>query len=172
MSTTQYHLKIPFLHTVEIISQYGALIFLGSITAIFIRRALMLGHLVDEKRILLEKTIGERDRAYMQLNLAYMEAVNRIATTAELRDPETENHIRRISAYTLLLAQALGKSREISKKIFYASPMHDIGKVGIPDEILLKESLLNDSEWEIMKTHTTIGAKNTRGCSIACAENS
>lgn len=64
-----------------------------------------------------------------------------------------------MSHYSQTLAKALGHSEEIAEKILHASPMHDIGKIGIPDRILQKPGKLDPEEWEIMKTHPTIGAE-------------
>ncbi len=90
-----------------------------------------------------------------------------MAKLAESRDPETGNHLERIRHYSRTLAQTL-KDRQIFpgqvddvfvENIFQTSPLHDIGKVGIPDHVLLKPDRLDDSEFEVMKAHTTIGHK-------------
>ena len=78
---------------------------------------------------------------------------------AEYRDEETGNHILRMSHISALLARAIGWDEEACELILHASPMHDIGKIGIPDAILLKPGKLEPNEWDIMKTHTTIGEK-------------
>lgn len=80
-----------------------------------------------------------------------------LGRTAEFKDPETANHVARVANYSKLLAKEYGLNEEIQDLIFYASPFHDIGKVGIPDNILLKPGRLNDEEFEIMKQHATIG---------------
>lgn len=89
-----------------------------------------------------------------------------LAKLAESRDPETGAHLDRVRAYTRLLASLLHArggepiaSEEFVDLIALTSPLHDIGKVGIPDSILLKAGPLTDAEFEIMKTHTTIGAQ-------------
>src|SRR5436190_3867804 len=86
---------------------------------------------------------------------------------AESRDPETGAHLERVRSYCRVLAQDLAgleKYRdqitpEYARLIYLTSPLHDIGKVGIPDGVLLKPGRLSDREFEIMKTHTTIGAQ-------------
>lgn len=88
-----------------------------------------------------------------------------LAKLAESRDPETGNHLERIRFYSKELAEAIGRSgsstQEIDRlfidNIFLTSPLHDIGKVGIPDAILLKPGKFNNEEFEIMKTHSRIG---------------
>ena len=84
--------------------------------------------------------------------------VRKLGRAAEYRDNETGLHIIRMSQIAALLASRLGLSATESEEILNAAPMHDIGKIGIPDEILLKPGKLDPDEWEIMKTHTVIGA--------------
>ncbi len=92
-------------------------------------------------------------------------AVFALAKLAESRDPETGRHLDRIRSYSRILAEQLliterypeTLSLEFVEDVFITSPLHDIGKVGIPDNVLLKPGQLSDREFEIMKTHTTIG---------------
>lgn len=86
-----------------------------------------------------------------------LDLVCRLSQAAEFKDKQTSLHITRVSRISYLIAQALGLSDEQCDLILNAAPMHDIGKVGIPDNILLKPGKLTESEWEIMKTHTSIG---------------
>jgi len=83
----------------------------------------------------------------------------------ESRSKETGNHVKRVAEYSYVLALGLGISQEDAEKLKLASPMHDIGKVAIPDAVLKKPGKLTDEEYDIMKTHTTIGynlLKNSR----------
>ncbi|MBI3546450.1 MAG: response regulator [Gammaproteobacteria bacterium] len=73
------------------------------------------------------------------------------------RDEETGNHMHRVAHVSRLIAQELKYDEQFCDMIYLAAPMHDIGKVGIPDKILLKPGRLTAEEWEVMKTHTTIG---------------
>src|SRR4030042_2037786 len=82
---------------------------------------------------------------------------------AEYRDEETAAHIRRVGDYCRHIAEYLGWTEENQEVILYASPMHDIGKVGIPLEILLKRSKLNEEEFALVKNHTLIGANILHG---------
>lgn len=80
-----------------------------------------------------------------------------LGEVGETRSEETGNHVRRVAEYTKLLGQLYGLDREEVNYIYTASPMHDIGKVGIPDAILLKPGKLTENEYEVMKTHASIG---------------
>ncbi len=94
-------------------------------------------------------------------------AIFAMAKLAESRDPETGAHLERVRSYSRLLAQHLAPAPrfrdevtpEFVRLIYLTSPLHDIGKVGIPDSVLLKPGRLSDREFEIMKTHTTLGAQ-------------
>jgi len=85
------------------------------------------------------------------------ESLIMLGKTAEFKDPETANHIERVAHYSKLLANKYGLSEEIQDVIYYSSPFHDIGKVGIKDSILLKPGKLTEDEYAIMKTHASIG---------------
>ena len=87
------------------------------------------------------------------------ESLGRLMAIAEYKDADTGNHIKRVSNYAKVIAKNLGMNELYQERIFYSSPMHDIGKVGIPDEIILKQGKLNEQEFKIMKTHCDIGYK-------------
>ena len=78
---------------------------------------------------------------------------------AEHKDEDTGAHVQRISYYSRELARMLGLDEAFVDKIFFASPMHDVGKIGIHDDILLKPGSLTPAEWEVMKGHAAMGAK-------------
>ncbi len=80
-----------------------------------------------------------------------------LAKAGEFRDEGTGNHIQRMAHYSVVIARALGLPDHTLDELEYASPMHDIGKIGIPDAILLKPGKLTTEEWEVMKQHTIIG---------------
>lgn len=109
---------------------------------------------------LLEGEVRLRSR---ELQNSFEEGLYMLMRAAEYRDDETGAHIQRISLYTRLLAESIGMDPDYCNTIFLASPMHDIGKIGIPDHILLKSGELTPHEWEVMKTHTTIGEKILEG---------
>ncbi|HEY6837132.1 MAG TPA: HD domain-containing phosphohydrolase [Geobacteraceae bacterium] len=102
-----------------------------------------------------EKTVELRD--------AYLDTIYRLTIAAEYKDEDTYFHIRRISQYTILLAREIGLSEEEAEIVYYASPMHDVGKIGIPDSILLKPGPLTPGEFDVMKKHTLIGGKILQG---------
>jgi len=106
--------------------------------------------------IILEKKIKERTK---ELYDSRVEVVHRLVFAAEYKDPETGSHIRRMSHYSALIAREYGLNEKDCEQILIASSMHDLGKIGIPDSILLKPGKLEKEEWEIMKTHSSIGAK-------------
>jgi len=98
-----------------------------------------------------------------QLRNGYIDTIYRLTLASEFKDEDTGAHIKRISYYTKEMALKMGMDTDFTESIFYASPMHDIGKVGIPDSILLKEGPLDEEEWVIMKTHASLGAQILRG---------
>jgi len=87
----------------------------------------------------------------------------RLGRASEFRDLETGGHIKRMSYYSKLLAELYGLDKEECELILYAAPLHDIGKVGIPDSILLKPGRFEAEEFEIMKQHSALGAKMLEG---------
>lgn len=109
----------------------------------------------DQNRLLEEKV---RQRT-AELNASRLEIIQRLSRAAEFKDNETGLHIYRISHYSRLLAQKLGLSPTYIDLLFNAAPMHDVGKIGIPDRILLKPGLLDPDERAIMQQHTIIGAE-------------
>jgi putative two-component system response regulator len=119
-----------------------------------------LHKLVRDENALLEARVHERTR---ELRNTRLQIVQRLGRAAEYRDNETGYHILRMSHTSALLARSLGWDPGRCELLLHASPMHDIGKIGIPDHILLKPGKLSPEEWEIMKTHTTIGAHILEG---------
>ena len=106
----------------------------------------------------MNKTIRNLKAAHGDLHKAFLDTIHRLALAAEYKDEETGNHIARMSRYSSLIAEKMGFSEKEVKNILHASPLHDLGKIGIPDSILLKPGKLTDEEFTIMKTHTIIGA--------------
>jgi putative two-component system response regulator len=98
-----------------------------------------------------------------QLRKSFIDSIYCLTRAAERRDDDTASHIKRTSHYTRFLAMEIGCADEDVDIFFYASPMHDIGKIGIPDHILLKQAPLTKEEFDIIKTHTTIGASILSG---------
>ncbi len=110
---------------------------------------------------LLESEVAARTAQLLQsreeLKESYHDTVLRLTIASEFKDEDTATHISRVGLYCGLLAGVLGWSAEEQELITYAAPMHDIGKIGIPSEILLKRGKLNNEEFALMKTHTSIG---------------
>jgi putative two-component system response regulator len=104
----------------------------------------------------LEKKVADRTR---ELEESQVEVLERLAAAVEFRDDDTGNHTRRVAQVSALLAQTVGLDTTSIELIKRAAPLHDIGKVGIPDNILLKAGPLTAEEFETMKTHTVIGSR-------------
>jgi putative two-component system response regulator len=105
---------------------------------------------------ILEQQVKERSQ---ELVSSYFDTILTITRAAEFRDEETGAHIRRIGLYSRDLARELGMEDDFVETIFYASPLHDVGKIGIPDHILFKPGPLLPDELAVMKTHAPLGAK-------------
>ncbi|KTB47424.1 Response regulator containing a CheY-like receiver domain and an HD-GYP domain [Dehalogenimonas alkenigignens] len=134
------------------------------VIALSARRALekrSLEHKIIEYQATLEQRINDRSKelahAVARLKSASIDTVIRLSRAAEYKDGDTSSHILRVSRYSTIIAERLNLSPSEIEGILYASMMHDIGKIGVPDKILLKPGRLDEAEWESMKQHTTIG---------------
>jgi putative two-component system response regulator len=118
----------------------------------------------------LEERVRERTaeltRRTVELEEARIEILQRLARAAEFRDDETGLHTQRVGRTAALLAEGLGIAPSEVEVIRRAAPLHDIGKIGIPDAVLLKGGRLSLDEFEVMKTHTLIGADILSGSSV------
>jgi len=110
--------------------------------------------LANHNRIL-EEQVRERTA---QIEEAYRDTVFTLVRASEHKDEETGHHVRRISDYCQVMAEAMDLPADFQSVIYHASPMHDIGKIGIPDHVLQKPSGFTPEEWIIMRTHCTQGA--------------
>lgn len=114
-------------------------------------------------RLFLEAEVKEKTERISSLarevDSARIEALETLAIAAEHRDNDTGEHIRRIGSYAEILAVGLGWSERAARQIRMAATLHDIGKIGVPDDILMKPGRLSDAEIVIMQTHTIIGHK-------------
>ena len=111
--------------------------------------------MVNDQKDVLEEMVRVRTE---ELHQTRLQVVRRLGQAAEFRDNETGLHIVRMSQYATLLARSLGWNDADCELMLNASPMHDIGKIGIPDAILLKPGKLEPHEWAIMQTHAQLGA--------------
>ncbi|MFW6044426.1 MAG: HD domain-containing phosphohydrolase [Planctomycetota bacterium] len=124
-----------------------------------------LEEMVDKRTAALRETMEELANSKKEVQNAYVETINRLALAAEFKDRGTGFHIERVSRCTGILAEKCGIDTDKIEVVRYASYMHDVGKVGIPDDILLKPGKLEEKEWETMKTHTKLGQELLSGSS-------
>ncbi|MFQ5596997.1 MAG: HD domain-containing phosphohydrolase [Nitrospiria bacterium] len=108
----------------------------------------------------LEQMVQERTKELYDTRL---QAIHLLGRAVEYRDNDTGMHIIRISKVSALLGKAMGLTELECDLLYNASPMHDIGKIGIPDKILFKRGRLNAEEWGVMKAHATMGAEMLSG---------
>lgn len=121
---------------------------------------------VLERTAALRETIGRLERSEAELRRVREEAIRRLSWAAEFRNLETGQHIVRMSLYAHLIARHAGISADRAEQIRIASPMHDVGKIGIPDAILLKPGPLTSEEREVMKAHAEIGHRILTGSGV------
>jgi len=115
---------------------------------------------IQSQNQVLEAKVRERTRA---LEEAQIEILERLAVAAEFRDDNTGQHTERVGQMAALLAKQIGLPDAQVALIRRAAPLHDVGKIGVPDSILLKLGKLTDEEFDLVKTHTTIGARILSG---------
>jgi putative two-component system response regulator len=122
-----------------------------------IRSVLRTKHLADklkEQNELLEQRVQERTA---ELAASRLDILWRLGKAAEYRDEETGNHVVRVASYSHLVAKALGLNDDYCSTLFLAAPLHDVGKIGVSDSILLKPGKLSGQEWIAMKRHCEMG---------------
>jgi two-component system, response regulator RpfG len=115
---------------------------------------------LEDRRRLLEHMVEDATREVRERE---KETLLRLARAGEFRDEETGYHLIRMSRYSRLVANALGLGHDEAETIELAAPLHDIGKIGIPDQILLKPAKLDDGEWSVMRRHPVIGHEILKG---------
>ena len=111
----------------------------------------------------LNETVSELKNKNMELNEAYYDTIQRLVLASEYKDEDTYDHILRMSRYSAFIASKMNFSQEEIQNILFASPMHDVGKIGIPDAIIMKPGKLTEDEFSQIKKHTLIGAKILEG---------
>ena len=124
-----------------------------------IRNLLQMRHLhlqLHNQNTILEKKVAERT---IEVETAKIEILERLAMAAEFRDDQTGEHTKRVGMICALVATALDLEADTAEELERAAPLHDVGKIGIPDRILLKPGRLTPAEFELMKRHTSIGAR-------------
>jgi len=114
-----------------------------------------------------EEQLEEAVRARTaEVRRAQEEITLRLTAAADFRDTETGAHVRRMGLYAEAVGKAMGRPEERTRLLRLSAPMHDVGKIGIPDAILLKPGKLTEEEFEIMKMHTIIGARMLEGSAV------
>lgn len=129
------------------------------------RHRAQLEEIVEERTKALRQALQDMAEAQRATQQAHLDTIYRLALAAEYKDTNTAMHLGRMRHYCALLARSLKLSPGEIDIVMHASSMHDVGKIGIPDAILLKKGELNEEEWEIMKQHTTIGSRILGGSS-------
>ena len=124
--------------------------------------ALRVRNLLQVRRLALELEGQVRERT-RDLEAARVEMVERLAAAAEYRDDDTGQHTRRVGALAARLAAGLGRPADEVETIRQAAPLHDVGKIGVPDAILLKPGRLTPDEFAVMKTHAAVGGRILAG---------
>ena len=122
-----------------------------------VRNMLRLKKLSDtlqNQNEILEEKIQSHAKSLKQ---SFLETIQILGRVADYRDNDTGSQVRRISYYTYVLCKEMNQDDEFCKTIFYASTLHDLGKIGIPDNILFKAGPLDDMEWDVMRKHPAIG---------------
>ncbi len=109
-------------------------------------------------------------RLTAQLKKAYLDTIYRLSVAAEYKDQDTAQHIKRMSLYSKIIAEKSGMDERQTELVLYASPMHDIGKLGVPDAILLKPGRLDTEERKVMENHTVYGANILEGSNAEILE--
>jgi len=110
-----------------------------------------------------EKRTRQLEGALTRQRTLSLEAIYTLSRASEFRDEDTGAHLRRMSRYSAAVARRMDLPKRTIEAILYASPMHDVGKIGIPDQILLKPGKLEPHEMQIMRLHTTIGSQILHG---------
>ncbi|MDH5256997.1 MAG: response regulator, partial [Gammaproteobacteria bacterium] len=156
------HLPKPFSPTL-----LRARINAGLQKKLFYDREVQYKHLIEDQNRNLEARVSDQVK---QISETQMAAIFAMSKLAESRDPETGEHLERMREYCKILAYQMSKTvkhkdlidDEFIANIYAASPLHDIGKVGIPDSVLIKPGKLTEDEWVIMRSHPVIGADTLR----------
>ena len=107
----------------------------------------------------LREALAEVQAARLLTHQAHMDTIHRLTIAGEYKDRDTAHHVERIGHFSAVVARGMGWSSEQVEVIRHAAPMHDVGKIGIPDSILLKPGKLDEEEWVVMRSHTVIGAQ-------------
>lgn len=108
----------------------------------------------------------QKEKSYKALESSHLDTIRRLALAAEFKDDDTGVHIVRMSRFSYIIANAYGQDEKYCHLLEQASPMHDIGKIGIPDSVLKKPGKLTEQEWECMRKHPEYGANILSGSDV------
>jgi putative two-component system response regulator len=108
----------------------------------------------------------QKEKSYKALELSHLDTIRYLAAAAEFKDDDTGEHIVRMSRFSYVIARAYGQDENYCSLLEQASPMHDIGKIGIPDNVLKKPGKLTEQEWECMRKHPEYGANILSGSEV------
>jgi HD-GYP domain-containing protein (c-di-GMP phosphodiesterase class II) len=162
--------------TVALVAGAGAVMANGQVAVacalVLALAAGAVGWLAGERhREALQKEVGDRStelrKALTELEIAQAETVRRLSMAVEFRDEDTGAHIERIGRFSTLLAEQIGMDEELCARMVHAAPLHDVGKVAIPDAILLKPGKLTAQERAIVETHAEEGHRLLKGSTSA-----
>ncbi|MGC4069521.1 MAG: response regulator [Polyangiaceae bacterium] len=160
---TTSHIPVIFVTTLSNTENEGQGLDLGAVDYVtkpyvpsLLRTRVRTHVSLHRQQIILEQIVKARTAELLETRL---EIIRRLGRAAEYRDNETGMHVLRMSHISRTIAIASGMREDRAELLLQASPMHDIGKLGVPDRVLLKPGKLDPEEWEIMKRHTTIGAE-------------
>lgn len=108
----------------------------------------------------------QKEKSYKALELSHLDTIKYLAAAAVFKDDDTGEHIDRMSRFSAIIARAYGQDENYCSLLQQASPMHDIGKIGIPDSVLKKPGKLTEQEWECMRKHPEYGANILSGSEV------
>ena len=139
--------------------QYDQIINIGA--SDFVEKPFSIQEIIlRTRRVLRERDLKKTaQKSHEELKQAYIDSIHRLVMASEFKDEDTGDHIIRIGKYASFISGKLGLDAQYIETIGYAAPMHDVGKIGIPDKILLKPGKLTAREFAIIKEHPIIGAK-------------
>jgi len=146
-------------HMAELIARVRSLIKVKAYHDHLLNYQKQLKDTVEQRTQELKKTLTELAQTNERLKRSSLSTIHCLSRAAEYKDEDTAAHIRRIGEYTRIIGREIGMSGYEQEMLIYATPMHDIGKIGIPDRILLKPGKLDPEEWVIMQQHTIFGCK-------------
>ena len=113
---------------------------------------------VEQRTAGLRSALEEMAEAQRDTYEAHLDTIRRLTLAAEYKDKDTAGHIERVGRYCEIVTRALGLAPQVVEIMRHAAPMHDVGKLGIPDAVLLKPGSLSTEEWVVMRSHTEVGA--------------